>query len=78
MSIELLIGIVSAIVAIIVGGFAIIGTVVGGFVWISGKLEGIRKEIAKLDKDSVSHDICKQRRRECPCIKDIEELQNKQ
>nr|DAV19140.1 MAG TPA: Lipopolysaccharide assembly protein A domain [Caudoviricetes sp.] len=77
MSIEALVGIIAGITSIIVGGLAILGTLIGGFVWLSGKLEHIRKDIAKLDKDSVSHAVCEKRREQCPCFEDIEELKDK-
>ena len=77
MSIEALVGIIAGITSIIVGGLAILGTLIGGFVWLSGKLEHIRKDIAKLDKDSVSHAVCEKRREQCPCFEDIEEIKDR-
>ena len=77
MSIEALVGIIAGITSIIVGGLAILGTLIGGFVWLSGKLEHIRKDIAKLDKDSVSHAVCEKRREQFPCFEDIEEIKEK-
>lgn len=52
----------------------IIATLFGGFAWISNKLEKIMALIAQIDKTSVSHDVCKQRRSECPCVQQMNEL----
>lgn len=52
----------------------VIATLFCGFAWICSKLDAIRADIAKLDKSSVSHDICKQRRSECPCTREIDEI----
>jgi len=52
----------------------VIGTLFGGFAWISNKLEKIMALIAQIDKTSVSHDVCKQRRNECPCVQQMHEL----
>lgn len=70
-------GLIAALVSIVVGGLTIIATVVGGFVWISGKLEAIRKDLAEVDKSSVSHSVCSERRDKCPCVDDIREIKER-
>ena len=39
------------------------------------KLDKIWKEISHIEKDYVEHNVCKERRKECPCAKDIQRIE---
>lgn len=77
MSLELFLAVITAIVTVMVGGVTILATIVGGFAWISGKLEKVNKTLAALDKESVTHQVCSEHRKNCPCVEDIRELKKK-
>lgn len=47
----------------------------GGFAWVTTKLDKIKDAIASLDKTSVTHEQCSTKRRNCPCVKKIDELE---
>lgn len=52
----------------------IVGTLFTGFAWISSKLEAIKDQIAAIDKNSVSHEVCSKRQESCPCVQQMKEL----
>lgn len=52
----------------------IVASLFTGFAWISGKLEAIKDQIAAIDKNSVSHEVCSKRQESCPCVQQMHEL----
>jgi hypothetical protein len=56
------------------GIIILLTSVLSCFAWISHQLDGIRKAISELDKNSVSHDLCRMHRNECPCVKDMDSM----
>ena len=39
------------------------------------KIDSIWKVISHIEKDYVEHDVCRERRKECPCSKDIKRIE---
>jgi len=54
----------------------IVASLFTGFAWISGKLEAIKDQIAAIDKNSVSHEVCSKRQESCPCVQQMHELKS--
>ena len=48
--------------------------ILGGFAWILNKLERIQEQISAIREDRVSHNVCAERRKECPCGKELNML----
>jgi hypothetical protein len=46
-----------------------------GFWAVLSKIDGVQKEISAIRENFVRHDVCKERRRECPCVKKMEEIE---
>lgn len=52
----------------------LMGGVLSCFAWISKQLSDIRRDIASMDKNMVTHEICRMHRNNCPCVKNCEDL----
>ncbi len=55
----------------------ILGGVLSCFAWISKQLSDIKKDIAGMDKNMVTHELCRMHRSNCPCAKDCSNLKER-
>ena len=55
----------------------LLASVLSCFAWISKQLDGIKRQISEIDKNTVSYEYCRLHREKCPCMKECEELKNK-
>ena len=55
----------------------LLASVFSCFAWISKQLDGIKRQISEIDKNTVSHEHCRLHREKCPCVKECEELRKK-
>lgn len=55
----------------------IVLSIVSSVAWVTSKLDKIKDAIASLDKSAVTHEQCSQKRKGCPCVKDIDEIKEK-
>ena len=55
----------------------IMGGVLSCFAWISKQLGDIRKDIASMDKNMVTHDLCRMHRDNCPCVRECASIRDR-
>lgn len=55
----------------------LLASVFSCFAWISKQLDGIKRQISEIDKNTVSYEYCRHHREKCPCMKEYEEIKNK-
>lgn len=58
------------IIALLVCTLSLVVAIVTSAVWLCNKLEKLALAVAH----SVTHDQCAQKRDNCPCVKDIKEI----
>jgi hypothetical protein len=40
------------------------------------KIDELQFSVGKIRENFVRHDVCKERRRDCPCIKEVEDIKD--
>ena len=60
------------IIALLVCTLSLVVAIVTSAVWLCNKLEKLAVAIAK----SVTHEQCSEKRDSCPCVKEIEKINN--
>ena len=58
------------IIALLVCTLALVTSIVTSAIWVCNRLENLALAVA----NSVTHDQCSQKRDNCPCVKDIDEI----
>ena len=56
---------------------ALVAPQMAALVFIWAKLDTIWRTISQVEKDYVAHDVCRQRRAECPCAHELASVVNR-
>lgn len=63
---------IADIIALVGCTLSLVVAIISSAVWLCNKLEKLSISIA----NSVTHDQCSTKRDNCPCVRDIEEINN--